>query len=228
MSGIYKIYCKETNKYYIGQSVNVESRLKTHLNELKNNKHINQELQSDFNSYGEDSFIFEKIKDSEEQFLNMFEKYYMEYYDSLTNGYNVVPMNSLVKREDKKNDIEALRDIDPIEVPLIAGDIYAYEIFLDAQFIEETVEEEESALSDDIKTTVNSISDFLQSRHIGFWSRNNEILELQLRRRFNRIGIKSVELGDIENPREFLETKVCTARIWTDKDFIEIKIKCTK
>ena len=228
MSGIYKIYCKETNKYYIGQSVNVESRLKTHLNELKNNKHINQELQSDFNSYGEDSFIFEKIKDSEEQFLNMFEKYYMEYYDSLTNGYNVVPMNSLVKREDKKNDIEALRDIDPIEVPLIAGDIYAYEIFLDAELIEETVEEEESALSDDIKTTVNSISNFLQSRHIGFWSRNNEILELQLRRRFNRIGIKSVELGDIENPREFLETKICTAKIWTDKDFIEIKIKCTK
>ena len=228
MSGIYKIYCKETNKYYIGQSVNVESRLKTHLNELKNNKHINQELQSDFNSYGEDSFIFEKIKDSEEQFLNMFEKYYMEYYDSLANGYNVVPMNSLVRSEDKKNDIEALRDIDPIEVPLIAGDIYAYEIFLDAELIEETVEEEESALSDDIKTTVNSISNFLQSRHIGFWSRNNEILELQLRRRFNRIGIKSVELGDIENPREFLETKVCTAKIWTDKDFIEIKIKCTK
>ena len=228
MSGIYKIYCKETNKYYIGQSVNVESRLKTHLNELKNNKHINQELQSDFNSYGEDSFIFEKIKDSEEQFLNMFEKYYMEYYDSLANGYNVVPMNSLVRSEDKKNDIEALRDIDPIEVPLIAGDIYAYEIFLDAQFIEEAVEGEESALSDDIKTTVNSISNFLQSRHIGFWIRNNEILELQLRRRFNRIGIKSVELGDIENPREFLETKICTARIWTDKDFIEIKIKCTK
>jgi hypothetical protein len=228
MSGIYKIYCKETNKYYIGQSVSVESRLKTHLNELKNNKHINQELQSDFNSYGEDSFIFEKIKDSEEQFLNMFEKYYMEYYDSLENGYNVVPMNNLVRREDKKNDIEALKDIDPIEVPLIAGDIYAYEIFLDAQFIEETVEEEESALSGDIKTTVNSISNFLQSRHIGFWIRNNEILELQLRRRFNRIGIKSVELGDIENPREFLETKICTAKIWTDKDFIEIKIKCTK
>ena len=228
MSGIYKIYCKETNKYYIGQSVNVESRLKTHLNELKNNKHINQELQSDFNSYGEDSFIFEKIKDSEEQFLNMFEKYYMEYYDSLENGYNVVPMNSLVRSEDKKNDIEALRDIDPIEVPLIAGDIYAYEIFLDTQFIEEAVEEEESALSDDIKTTVNSISNFLQSRHIDFWSKNNEILELQLRRRFNRIGIKSVELGDIENPREFLETKICTAKIWTDKDFIEIKIKCTK
>ena len=228
MSGIYKIYCKETNKYYIGQSVNVESRLKTHLNELKNNKHINQELQSDFNSYGEDSFIFEKIKDSEEQFLNMFEKYYMEYYDSLANGYNVVPMNSLVRSEDKKNDIEALRDIDPIEVPLIAGDIYAYEIFLDTQFIEEAVEEEECALSDDIKTTVNSISNFLQSRHIDFWSKNNEILELQLRRRFNRIGIKSVELGDIENPREFLETKICTAKIWTDKDFIEIKIKCTK
>jgi hypothetical protein len=228
MSGIYKIYCKETNKYYIGQSVNVESRLKTHLNELKNNKHINQELQSDFNSYGEDSFIFEKIKDSEEQFLNMFEKYYMEYYDSLENGYNVVPMNNLVRREDKKNDIEALKDIDPIEVPLIAGDIYAYEIFLDAQLIEEAVEEEESALSGDIKTTVNSISNFLQSRHIGFWRRNNEILELELRRRFNRIGIKSVELGDIENPREFLETKICTAKIWTDKDFIEIKIKCTK
>lgn len=228
MSGIYKIYCKETNKYYIGQSVNVESRLKAHLNELKNNKHINQELQSDFNSYGEDSFIFEKIKDSEEQFLNMFEKYYMEYYDSLENGYNVVPMNSLVRREDKRNDLEDLRDIDPIEVPLIAGDIYANEIFINAQFIEDAVEEEKSELSDDIKETVNSVSDFLESRFIGFWSRNTEIVELILRRRFSRIGIRKVELGEIEDPREFLETKIFTALIWTDKDFIEIKIKCTK
>lgn len=228
MSGIYKIYCKETNKYYIGQSVNVESRLKAHLNELKNNKHINQELQSDFNSYGEDSFIFEKIKDSEEQFLNMFEKYYMEYYDSLENGYNVVPMNSLVRREDKRNDLEDLRDMDPIEVPLIAGDIYANEIFINAQLIEDAVEEEKSELSDDIKETVNSISDFLESRHTGFWTRSNEIVELQLRRRFSRIGIRKVELGEIEDPREFLETKIFTALIWTDKDFIEIKIKCTK
>ena len=228
MSGIYKIYCKKTNKYYIGQSVNVESRLKAHLNELKNNKHINQELQSDFDSYGEDSFIFEKIKDSEEQFLNMFEKYYMEYYDSLENGYNVVPMNSLVRREDKRNDLEDLRDIDPIEVPLIAGDIYAYKIFINAQLIEEVVEEEKSELSDDIKETVNSVSDFLESRSIGFWSRNTEIVELILRRRFSRIGIRKVELGYIEDPREFLETKIFTAMIWTDKDFIEIKIKCTK
>lgn len=228
MSGIYKIYCKETNKYYIGQSVNVESRLKAHLNELKNNKHINQELQSDFNSYGEDSFIFEKIKDSEEQFLNMFEKYYMEYYDSLENGYNVVPMNSLVRREDKRNDLEDLRDIDPIEVPLIAGDIYAYEIFMNAQLIEDAVEEEKSELSDDIKETVNSVSDFLESRFIGFWSRNTEIVELILRRRFSRIGIRKVELGYIEDPREFLETKIFTADIWTSKDYIEIKIKCTK
>ena len=152
----------------------------------------------------------------------------MEYYDSLENGYNVVPMNSLVRREDKRNDLEDLRDMDPIEVPLIAGDIYANEIFINAQLIEDAVEEEKSELSDDIKETVNSISDFLESRHTGFWTRSNEIVELQLRRRFSRIGIRKVELGEIEDPREFLETKIFTALIWTDKDFIEIKIKCTK
>ena len=41
-SGIYKIYCNVEDKYYIGQSVNVEARLKQHLKELKSNKHINK------------------------------------------------------------------------------------------------------------------------------------------------------------------------------------------
>ena len=44
MSGIYKIYCKNTNKYYIGQSVNIKNRLNQHMNELKNNKHKIKEV----------------------------------------------------------------------------------------------------------------------------------------------------------------------------------------
>lgn len=49
-SGIYKIVCNATQGVYIGQSIDVDNRLKTHLNELKNNNHCNKELQEDFNS----------------------------------------------------------------------------------------------------------------------------------------------------------------------------------
>lgn len=51
-SGIYKIVCNATQGVYIGQSIDVDNRLKTHLNELKNNNHCNKELQEDFNTYG--------------------------------------------------------------------------------------------------------------------------------------------------------------------------------
>lgn len=96
-SGIYKIYNKQTHQYYIGQSVNVKNRLNTHRQELRKGKHINKKLQSAFNEYGEDNFIFKKIHDCEEEFLNAMERYFMEKYEALTVGYNKTPMNNLVR-----------------------------------------------------------------------------------------------------------------------------------
>lgn len=46
MSGVYQIYNTETNKRYIGSSIDVERRLKEHLRNLKANRHCNQHLQN--------------------------------------------------------------------------------------------------------------------------------------------------------------------------------------
>lgn len=59
--GIYLITCIKKDKYYIGESNNVTSRLCAHKNKLRRNIHENRELQSDFNNYGENHFIFQKL-----------------------------------------------------------------------------------------------------------------------------------------------------------------------
>lgn len=52
MSGVYQIYNTETNKRYIGSSIDVQRRLKEHLRNLKANRHCNQHLQNAWNRYG--------------------------------------------------------------------------------------------------------------------------------------------------------------------------------
>lgn len=56
--GIYVIRNKMNGKCYIGQSSDIESRWKHHVNDLKSNCHHNQKLQNAWNKYGKDNFIF--------------------------------------------------------------------------------------------------------------------------------------------------------------------------
>lgn len=56
--GIYGIKNKVNNKIYIGQSINIQSRWKTHLRELNNKKHANKKLTNSFEKYGENQFEF--------------------------------------------------------------------------------------------------------------------------------------------------------------------------
>jgi len=58
MKGIYKIYNKITEKYYIGSTNSLNMRWKYHLRYLKQNKHWNIHLQRSFNKYGIDKFEF--------------------------------------------------------------------------------------------------------------------------------------------------------------------------
>ena len=60
-SGIYLVSCLQNKKYYIGESENVTARLCAHKNKLRKNIHENKELQSDFNYYGENNFLFQKL-----------------------------------------------------------------------------------------------------------------------------------------------------------------------
>lgn len=103
---VYKIYCKTTKKYYIGQTLShkyckadnqwdasgIKSRWSAHIREMgKNNK---TDLYVDMNKYGLDDFVLKEIErySGRDIFLlaEYEEKYILEYNALIPNGYNKV------------------------------------------------------------------------------------------------------------------------------------------
>jgi len=81
--GIYKITCTPTGKFYIGSSVDLKRRRYWHLHQLANNDHNNKHLQSAYNKYGSEAFVFEIIEHvanntSQEKLLMLEQKYLNE------------------------------------------------------------------------------------------------------------------------------------------------------
>ena len=58
ISGIYKIVNRIDGKYYVGSSQDIGKRWKSHVNELKRNRHWNIHLQRSWNKYGNENFKF--------------------------------------------------------------------------------------------------------------------------------------------------------------------------
>jgi group I intron endonuclease len=95
-SGIYIITNKINNKVYIGQSIDLWTRINEgYLQKLPKNKGHNRHLQRAWNKYGEESFTFEIIEyvDDYEK-LNERETYWMHKYKSYDKifGYNIDPI----------------------------------------------------------------------------------------------------------------------------------------
>lgn len=93
ISGIYRIINKNNNKVYIGSAVSVYNRLSSHKGLLKQNKHFNAHLQSAYNKYGIESFIFEiieEIDDVTQDKLIERENNWIQYYKAYKPefGYN--------------------------------------------------------------------------------------------------------------------------------------------
>ena len=61
--GIYKIINVINNKFYVGSTVNISRRRARHFSELRNNRHNNKYLQSAWNKYGEQAFIFVVVEE---------------------------------------------------------------------------------------------------------------------------------------------------------------------
>lgn len=59
---IYAIRHNVTNRVYIGSSQNVDSRIKQHLVDLRAHKHVVEDMQEDFDKYGED-YTFTILED---------------------------------------------------------------------------------------------------------------------------------------------------------------------
>ena len=88
MTGIYAIHNKINNKYYIGQTIDINQRWMQHRSRLKTGVHENKHLQSAYNLYGKDAFEYILIEECNKSELDEKEMYYIEKYNSYNNGYN--------------------------------------------------------------------------------------------------------------------------------------------
>lgn len=89
MIGIYKITNLADNKIYVGQSIDIEKRWKTHIRELNKGIHHNIKLQNAWNKYGENCFLFEILEECSEHELNSKESFWIKELDSYNRGYNL-------------------------------------------------------------------------------------------------------------------------------------------
>lgn len=94
--GIYGIKCVVNGKVYIGRSEDIRTRWRSHKNDLKSDRHINKQLQKDWNEFGEDSFEF-KVIDTPEGSLYKLEKKYIAMYRRIDKSYNVLDGGSRVE-----------------------------------------------------------------------------------------------------------------------------------
>jgi group I intron endonuclease len=92
--GIYVITNLVSGKRYIGQTVNLSKRLRTHRSKLNRGYHANPHLQNSWDKYGEDSFSFGVIELCEgmsKEEVTEREQYWTDYYKAnrQRRGYNI-------------------------------------------------------------------------------------------------------------------------------------------
>lgn len=90
MVGIYKITNILNNKCYIGQSIDIETRWLQHIYESKTLRH-KYKIYLAINKYGIENFNFEVLEECplDNKMLDDREVYWIEFYDSFNEGYNM-------------------------------------------------------------------------------------------------------------------------------------------
>jgi len=105
--GIYKIINKLNNKFYLGSSRDINSRIKQHKYKLKNKKHHSKALQNAWNKYDEGNFYFKLVESCEEGNLLVLERYYLDnYYGDYNCSRIASGGNSPLSKEDVENIID--------------------------------------------------------------------------------------------------------------------------
>lgn len=88
---VYCIKCNVNNKVYIGQTKNINNRIKDHMYRLQKNIHDNPYLQEDYNRYGKYNFTVSVLDEYEtrKQIIDR-EDYWINYYGGIesTQNYN--------------------------------------------------------------------------------------------------------------------------------------------
>ena len=85
MQGIYKISCLQDSRVYIGSSNNIKRRWSEHTKALSSRNHRNYNLQEDWDAYGDESFVFEVLEETEDLIIR--EQFYLD--KVLDSCYNI-------------------------------------------------------------------------------------------------------------------------------------------
>jgi group I intron endonuclease len=109
MIGIYRIKNLINEKCYYGSSKNIEKRWKTHLNQLKNKKHINSILQRAWNKYGKNNFIFEVVEVCKLENLFEVEQRYIDTCGDYNIGLKAGGGDNITKNPNRNKIIENIK-----------------------------------------------------------------------------------------------------------------------
>ena len=93
-AGIYILENIFNKKIYIGSSSNLTKRKAQHLCALRNNYHRNQHLQSSFNKYGDENFVYQVLVICDIENLLFFEQLILDKYNPQYNKRKIAESNS--------------------------------------------------------------------------------------------------------------------------------------
>lgn len=88
--GIYFLINLANGKLYVGQTINLHTRLAGHINSLKRGTHCNRFLQFAFNKHGEDSFLPYIAETCASDLLTDREQYWIDFFGD-NRIYNLAP-----------------------------------------------------------------------------------------------------------------------------------------
>lgn len=90
--GIYAIRNTINGKVYIGSSIDINRRLKTHRLLLSRGEHHSEKLQRAWNKYGPEVFEFLTLEHASKEDLLRREQYWMDLHRAYSDGYNTCPV----------------------------------------------------------------------------------------------------------------------------------------
>lgn len=88
MPVIYLVTNLENGHVYVGKTVDFSRRKREHLNALRKGVHNNKHLQSAFNKYGEDRFMFEVLEECKKEELEEREIYWLNQFGGFQSDEN--------------------------------------------------------------------------------------------------------------------------------------------
>ena len=108
--GIYALNFDDNTSIYIGQSQDIENRIKRHKKEMQKYSHYNYKVQNAYIKFGlPEAIILEKCINNT-QILNLTENFWIDEFDSCRNGLNLRDKDESVLRGPNANSAKYTRE----------------------------------------------------------------------------------------------------------------------